>query len=655
MNLTIRRSSLSDLDLLLRIEEDAFPVWQQSSRRVLRHSLLSPSQEVFIGEVTQNRKKLPVGCLVLHLYKRTLRIFSIAVFKEFKGKGLGTELLRYAENYARSHGFQKLSLEAQADNKPLIKWYKAHGFETTELIDDYYAYTIPALRMVKKLVDAPGKRSISNVVVVDHPKDWDMGSLGLKVISALQYTSDEEFYSKQNLRVFNLCRSYKYQSIGYYVSLLANARGHRAIPSVTTMRDASDLRMIKSVTSEIEELIRKVLSKSEENRVVLNIYFGISRESRFSRIAQKLFQIFEIPFFKLILVKQKEWEIHRIEPISLEKSPPEDSDFIQQAALKFFSQQRFFKKKLKDYQYDLGILINTIEEYPPSDIKALQLFREAAEQEGFYVEFIEKGDFNRLSEFDALFIRETTSVNDHTYQFSRKAYAEGLVVIDDPWSVLKCSNKIYLEERLRTNAIPTPHTQILYKGQIKKKVLKLLKYPLILKQPDSAFSRGVIKVQNEEELRSELNELFRKSDLVIAQYFMPSDFDWRIGVLDNQPLFACKYYMAKGHWQIYDWKSKETDPTGDAETVPVDLVPKKIMDTALKAASLMGDGLYGVDLKEFNGKVFVIEVNDNPNIDFGIEDEVLGKRLYLRIMQSLKTRIEMSRNISRFVSVESTN
>ena len=243
-------------------------------------------------------------------------------------------------------------------------------------------------------------------------------------------------------------------------------------------------------------------------------------------------------------------------------------------------------------------------------------------------------------------------MNDYTYQFARKAYAEGLVVIDDPWSILRCSNKIYLHERLKINNLNTPETHVLFKGYVNKSILAEVKYPLILKQPDSAFSLGVVKVLNKEELLEQLNLLFKKSDLVIAQAFLPSDFDWRIGVLDNQPLFACKYYMAKGHWQIYDWKSKDKDPSGEAETIPLTEVPKKVLNTATKAASLMGDGLYGVDLKEINGKVYVIEVNDNPNIDSGIEDKILGKELYEKIMNSFLTRIEMSRNIARFVSVE---
>jgi hypothetical protein len=45
-------------------------------------------------------------------------------------------------------------------------------------------------------------------------------------------------------------------------------------------------------------------------------------------------------------------------------------------------------------------------------------------------------------------------------------------------------------------------------------------------------------------------------------------------------------------------------------------------------------------------------MNDNPNIDAGIEDKVAGIGLYKRVIKSFITRIEMSRNIERFISVE---
>jgi glutathione synthase/RimK-type ligase-like ATP-grasp enzyme len=39
--------------------------------------------------------------------------------------------------------------------------------------------------------------------------------------------------------------------------------------------------------------------------------------------------------------------------------------------------------------------------------------------------------------------------------------------------------------------------------------------------------------------------------------------------------------------------------------------------------------------------VYVIEVNDNPNIDAGVEDKVLKDEIYLRIMRVMLARIEL--------------
>ena len=73
--------------------------------------------------------------------------------------------------------------------------------------------------------------------------------------------------------------------------------------------------------------------------------------------------------------------------------------------------------------------------------------------------------------------------------------------------------------------------------------------------------------------------------------------------------------------------------------MPIGDVPKAVLNIALKAASLMGDGLYGVDLKQDGDKIVVMEVNDNPSIDSGVEDAVLGDQLYMDILTELVSRI----------------
>jgi len=173
-----------------------------------------------------------------------------------------------------------------------------------------------------------------------------------------------------------------------------------------------------------------------------------------------------------------------------------------------------------------------------------------------------------------------------------------------------------------------------------ERVTQELSYPFILKQPDGSFSQGVIKINNAEEFSHQQSALFKKSELLIAQEYMPTEFDWRVGILDRQPLYVAKYYMARNHWQIYRHLSPGRSRTGNAEAIAVEDTPKQVIQTALRAANLIGSGFYGVDLKQDKNKCYVIEINDNPTVDHGVEDEVLHDELYHRIMLSILQRIE---------------
>jgi hypothetical protein len=86
---------------------------------------------------------------------------------------------------------------------------------------------------------------------------------------------------------------------------------------------------------------------------------------------------------------------------------------------------------------------------------------------------------------------------------------------------------------------------------------------------------------------------------------------------------------------------------GEHDTLPVDEVPKHVIETALRAARVIGDGLYGVDLKDDGKRALVIEVNDNPSIDAGVEDSVLKDGLYRAIMETFVRRLEQLRGLAR--------
>jgi glutathione synthase/RimK-type ligase-like ATP-grasp enzyme len=171
-------------------------------------------------------------------------------------------------------------------------------------------------------------------------------------------------------------------------------------------------------------------------------------------------------------------------------------------------------------------------------------------------------------------------------------------------------------------------------------VMRELGLPCVLKEPDGSFSRGVAKVNSATELLDQAERFLEKSELVIAQEFMPTAFDWRVGIFDRQPLYVCKYHMAPNHWQILYQDRAGKQRAGRVETLPVELVPRQVVRSALRAANLIGDGLYGVDLKQVGRICYVMEINDNPTLEAGVEDAVLGDALYQRIMYVFLKRLE---------------
>lgn len=482
------------------------------------------------------------------------------------------------------------------------------------------------------------------LVIVDDPKSLEINLPNTEVVSANSYLTDNQYSEKKDYKVFNLCKSYRYQSYGYYVSLLAEARGHKPVPSISTIQDIKNNSIIKIESEEIEEIIQKSLKGIASNKFVLDIYFGKSFDKKYDSLSSQIFKLFYIPFLKVTFVKNnsKEWNVQGITPISVNEIAEEHKQFVLECFKEFFSKNRISPMRKKNsYRYSMAILYTPSLEKNPSDDKAIKKFVKVAESLGIETEIITKEDYNRIPEFDILFIRENTCVNDHTYKFSRRASAEGLVVIDDPWSILKCCNKVYLAELLKNNNVSIPKTVIIKKNNGgTKKVIEEIGFPIVLKKPDGSFSLGVKKANNEEELNNFLSEFFEKSDLIIGQEFIPTSFDWRIGILNKKPIFACKYYMAKKHWQIAKRNSDEKMEYGAADAVSINEVPKKVLREALKAANLIGDGLYGVDLKEINGKAYIIEINDNPNIEYGFEDRVMGDSLYSEIINYFINKLE---------------
>lgn len=482
---------------------------------------------------------------------------------------------------------------------------------------------------------------MKNLVVVHNVTDWQIGRADFELVSAKDYLTKPIYQTCNRFRVYNLCRNYSYCSFGYYVSLLAQARGHRPLPSVSTILDMREAGMVRHGSGELEELMQKSLHGIKSREFKLSIYFGKNLSPKHERLARNIYSLFRAPFIRAEFEKAKEnqWRLRTVRPIPFSEIPKSHHQFVIEVMQDFFRRRRDATVKPRSYKYDLAILVNPKEKMPPSDAEAIKKFIRAAERQDILAEVIEPNETARLMTFDGLFIRETTSVDHHTYRMARRGEAEGLVVIDDPQSILRCCNKVFLYEILKHNQIATPQTRVFSSNRYLDEV-KGLKYPFILKDPDSAFSLGVKKINSSEEFCTWAEEFFKDTDLLIGQEFMPTEFDWRVGVLNHQALYVCKYFMARSHWQIIKSNGSKGIEEGRATTLSLSDAPKGLVETALKATRLIGDGLYGVDLKEVNGKFYVIEVNDNPSIDEGYEDRILKNELYDRIMMVFRERLE---------------
>lgn len=483
------------------------------------------------------------------------------------------------------------------------------------------------------------------IVVVEHARDWESYFPSDNLVTAEQYLAEGPGDAGK-AEVINLCRSYRYLGLGYYCSLLAEARGHRVLPTVRTINDLSRKSIYGLDVESLDASLQKGLAgvDADTSTFELYVYFGYTRVFAMAELARQLFDLFPCPILKVAFRKTAHWEVESIRTIGINGlSESQEDEFAE--ALNAFSRKVWRKpRSKKKYRYDLAVLHDPEEDFPPSTKASLKRFVKAGRKLGIDVDLITKEDFNRIAEYDGLFIRETTALNHHTYRFAKRAEREGMVVIDDPSSILRCTNKVYLFERLTAHRIPVPRTRVLYRDHPEQleKVAREFGFPIVLKVPDGSFSRGVMKAADVDELRAAAETLFKQSVLILAQEFFYTEYDWRIGVLNKKPLFVCQYHMAAGHWQIYNHDSRK-DSYGDSTTLAVEDAPKQVVDVAVRAANLIGDGLYGVDLKQRGNEVVVIEVNDNPNIDDEVEDAVLGKELYLEIMREFLRRMVQRR------------
>jgi glutathione synthase/RimK-type ligase-like ATP-grasp enzyme/gamma-glutamyl:cysteine ligase YbdK (ATP-grasp superfamily) len=460
-----------------------------------------------------------------------------------------------------------------------------------------------------------------------------------EVVTADRYLEGGD-HAGRDLVVINLCRSFRYRTKGYYVSLLADARGQQILPSVETIEGlAEPFGVFRSLQEAgVATVDRGVPTEGEaEDTLVL---LGTSADERFRDVALAVYREWPAPLLRLRLTRQESgWRVAAVQPVAPHELPAAArarlAELLQDRSLLL---QRGSVAPREEKRAALAVLVDPTDTFSPSTPDTIEHLERVAARMNVHVGRLGLADVERLGEYDALFIRALTGVREPSFQFALRAEALGMPTIDDAQSIIRCSNKVFLEELLRREGIPTPRTLVVTSRTPWEQVCDLGD-PFVIKLPDGSFSAAVHKVSSQAEYRKHAAEMFRRSPLIIAQEFLPTPYDWRIAVLDRKLLFAARYFMARGHWQIRSENGGGED-YGRVEAVPRERAPRAVLELALRAAALIGDGLYGVDIKETAQGPVIIEINDNPNIDRGDEDAADGDLVYEDLVGYFLRRID---------------
>ena len=288
--------------------------------------------------------------------------------------------------------------------------------------------------------------------------------------------------------------------------------GHRIIPTIETIAELSRKTLYEQSLPDLEAMLAKCYEKTRppSGQVKLFVCFGQVAQASLMPFARLLFDWYRVPILRVTLDGQGHKKIDRIVPVAINALNEEERAFFLRA-LEATPAGLGRPPRPGRRPNTLAVLHDPQEKLPPSTQDSIRHFAKVAQRFSIDVEPIQRGDLDKLAEYDALFIRVTTSIDNYTYRFARRAQQEGMPVIDDPQSMIRCTNKVYLAERLTAERVPTPKTLVVQSEKQAGELGERIGWPVVLKIPDGSFSRGVYKCDNAEELKRRLKQLLQDS------------------------------------------------------------------------------------------------------------------------------------------------
>lgn len=131
--ISIRKYISTDLEALTDLMNDlGYPTDTQSMKNRMESIESNPDYYTFMAEV-ENEIAGMVGARIVHFYEGdgvTAQISALVIKENFQGKGIGKELIRFIESWAREKGAKSLYLTsgAKPERAKAHDFYKRQGF-----------------------------------------------------------------------------------------------------------------------------------------------------------------------------------------------------------------------------------------------------------------------------------------------------------------------------------------------------------------------------------------------------------------------------------------------------------------------------------------------------------------------------------------------
>lgn len=135
LKVVTRKAELKDIPEILSIEQACFKEDSFSEQQFVY--LIKRAKGEFYVLLEQN-KVIAYVSLLFHRRTRYLRIYSIAVHSEYRGRNLGQHLMERTLQSAQEYKAKKVTLEVKESNAPAIALYMKNGFIPLGIKPHYY-------------------------------------------------------------------------------------------------------------------------------------------------------------------------------------------------------------------------------------------------------------------------------------------------------------------------------------------------------------------------------------------------------------------------------------------------------------------------------------------------------------------------------------